>query len=60
MKNFTMFTLLITAAAIAFPVLAFTPDERHQQRTEQRRAEEPDQTRTVVSDTPIESSDLRG
>ena len=42
MKNFTGSILLVTAAAVAFPVLAFTPDESRQQRIEQRCAEEPD------------------
>ncbi len=42
MKNFTLSTLLVTAAAVAFPVLALTPDKNHQQRIEQRCAEEPD------------------
>jgi hypothetical protein len=32
MKNFTLSTLLVSAAAVAFPVLAFTLDDSHQYR----------------------------
>ena len=47
MKNFTLSILLVSAAAVAFPVMAFSPDDSHQQRIEQRCAEQPDRCEEI-------------